>query len=88
MTVVEVVIGDQLDAARGRTESHLAFYTSDGVNWNGTLEVTGQIFANYYVNLGNGRFDGSLATRSVNFNEQPLLFYRPAAPTLTKPIWN
>ena len=81
--------GDMVSTEEGRNESHLAFYASHGVNWNGTLEVTGQIFADHQISLGNGHFDGSIATRAgVNFNGQPQMTYRPAAPALTTPIWN
>ena len=84
-----VINGDVVSTESGRTESHLAFYTSSNVDWNGTHDVTGQIFANQNVNLGNGQFDGSIATRAnLNFNGQPQLSYRPAAPALTTPIWN
>ena len=48
------------------------------INWNGTRMVTGQIFANQPVSIGNGRFDGSNAMRAgVNFNAPPPLIYRP-----------
>ena len=81
--------GDVVDSEEGRAESHVAFYTSGNVNWNGTRTVTGQIFAGQNVNLGDGQFDGNVATRAgVNFNGQPQMTYRPASAALTKPVWN
>ena len=50
-------------------ESRGVFYTSGSATWNGTRTVTGRIFANQPVSLGNGQFDGSIATRGgIDFN--------------------
>lgn len=69
-------------------ESNVAFYTSSSLMFNGSSDLEGQILAHNVVWNGSGNLYGSIATQGhLHFNGNRNVYYRPASPALTNPIW-